>query len=75
MPRLDSQAAANEIASSVQIKYKNVQKPIVSLEEAIEKKQFFPSEVPDNIIGDVEGTVIHGWYSYLNININLRKRS
>lgn len=54
----DSQAAANEIASSVQIKYKNVQKPIVSLEEAIEKKQFFPSEVPDNIIGDVEATFI-----------------
>jgi len=50
----DSQRAANEIAKLVSVEYFDVRKPILTLEEAIETKNFHPENLPLNIIGNTE---------------------
>ncbi len=53
----DSQRAADEIARLVTVEYADVRKPILKLEEAIEKERFHVGNPPQNIIGNTEG-----WY-------------
>lgn len=50
----DSQKHADEIAKLVQVDYSDERKPVTSLKEAVEKKQFFPKRFPDLKSGDTE---------------------
>ncbi|XP_005094236.3 indole-3-acetaldehyde oxidase, partial [Aplysia californica] len=51
----ETQALAEEGARQVQISYEDVQKPIVDIEEAIEKNTIFESATQERIVGDPEG--------------------
>ena len=59
---LDSQKHADEIAKLVQVDYSDERKPVTSLKEAVEKKQFFPKRFPDLKSGDTEGNFVCNSY-------------
>eukprot|EP00794_Sanderia_malayensis_P005903 gene5903-6588_t len=50
----DTQLHANEIADLIDVEYVDVQTPVTSLADAIEKKLFFPKRFPDLIVGNTE---------------------
>ncbi|KAH9519689.1 aryl-alcohol oxidase 1 [Bulinus truncatus] len=51
----ETQAAAEEGARKVKVTYGDVQKPILDLEEAIEKNTIFTPATTERIVGDAEG--------------------
>ena len=49
---------AEKIAKLVKIEYENVEKPITTLKEAIEKENFHRQRFPGTKVGDTEGRAL-----------------
>ena len=51
----ETQTLADEAAKKVVIKYKDIQKPILSMEDAIEAKSFHPCFIGTATVGNPDG--------------------
>lgn len=51
----DNPDTASTAARLVKITYTNVQPPVLTIKEAIEKKMFFPKQADDIVEGNAEG--------------------
>ena len=60
---IETEGIANTAAGAVKITYSDVKPPILSLQDAIRKKSFFPKPAKDVVVGDAESKyVMYVWY-------------
>ena len=50
----DTEGIANTAAGAVKITYSDVKPPILTIQDAIQKKSFFPQPTKDLLVGDAE---------------------
>ncbi|XP_059138916.1 uncharacterized protein LOC131927201 [Physella acuta] len=53
----DEATTAQTAAGLVKVTYKNIQQPIVTLQDGIQKKSFFPNPPAPTIVGDPKGAI------------------
>lgn len=54
----DNMDTANTAARAVKVSYSSVQTPVLTIQEAIEKKMFFPKQAHDIVVGNAEGLTL-----------------
>ena len=55
----DSQRNADILAKQVKVRYSDICKPIITIEDAIEQKSFHPPRINDFAIGNTDSKYIH----------------
>ena len=55
---VDSAHHASSACYAVKVTYTNKQPPILTIQDAIDKKSFFPKPANDIVAGDADGTIL-----------------
>ena len=65
MTLIDSADHASSACYAVNVTYTNQQPPILTIQDAIDKKSFFPKPADDIVAGDAEGIVLYDFITGL----------
>lgn len=68
---LENSTAANAAVSKVKVTYTDQQPPILTMEDAIQKKSIFPNVADELKVGDAEGLFFSQLNLICSVNVNV----